>query len=499
MHLHPFTIESLANELSNELVNKRLVDAFTTDKHTLYLIFSSISIKVNFYQGEAFFQFPARDKLQKKNRLKVFNEIQGLLVREVKSYPYERIFRLILEGNKQLTFFLFGKFSQVAFHTNTLESYFPVDRKPIDLKEFKPFTIQDVDFTINGWEKEFKFLSQEQLTDFQKVISQHSKNEAINWLEQEKAHFLTSEWVILKNERAYTLAKGGEEGAVATFNSTLQALNEYSRLYLAFANFMAVKQSQIAHKKQLVKKTSNRVKSLQAKIEKLKNATTYKDKADLLMAYMHLVNEGDKSVTLTSFNGDKDITIKLNKSLTPQQNAARYYRKAKNQQKEVTFMEGTIAHLKETKQRLEEELERLQNETNFKQLQKIQKETATKKQVRLPYLKRLIDGFEVRIGRSAKDNDELLRVHSAKQDLWLHAKDVSGSHVIIRNPEKRVVPTTTLEKVAALAAHYSKAKNEGLAAVIYTERKFVRKPKGAHPGAVVVDKEEVILVEPTAI
>ena len=73
---------------------------------------------------------------------------------------------------------------------------------------------------------------------------------------------------------------------------------------------------------------------------------------------------------------------------------------------------------------------------------------------------------------------------------------MSGSHVIIRNPSGAKITLTTIEKVASIAAFYSKAKSEGLAAVIHTDRKYIRKPKGATPGLVKVDKEEVILVEP---
>lgn len=498
MHLHPFTIESFATELRSELINKRLVDAFTTDKNTLHLIFSSISIKINFYQGEAFFQFPERDKLQKKNRLKVFSDLHGHLVQKVISYPYERVFRIAFEGDKRLTFFLFGKFSQVALHNHQLIQYFPVDRKPVDLGEFYPFHIESLDFNAGGWKNKLKFLSQEQLLQVSEIKESKGGKEVLRWLEKEKEVYLKSEWGIYKTDSGYKLSKVDDPEAIAKFSSTIQALNEFSRLYLAYAKFQAVKQSQAAQKKQQIKKTINRIKSLKQKVAKLKTATTYKEKADLLMAYMHLVKEGDKQVTLTAFSGDQQVEITLNATLNPQQNAARYYRKAKNQQKEVVFIEGTIEHLERTLAQLNEDLLSIEQESSFKQLSRLQKQTASKKQVRLPYLKRLIDGFEVRIGRSAADNDLLLREFSAKHDVWLHAKGVSGSHVIIRNPEKRFIPTSTLEKVAALAAYHSKAKNEGLAAVIFTERKFVRKPKGAHPGAVVVDKEEVVLVEPSA-
>ena len=79
---------------------------------------------------------------------------------------------------------------------------------------------------------------------------------------------------------------------------------------------------------------------------------------------------------------------------------------------------------------------------------------------------------------------------------WLHAKDVSGSHVIIKEIAGKSFPKPVIEKAAEMAAFHSKKRNESLCPVIYTPRKFVRKRKGDAPGAVVLEKEQVILVEP---
>ena len=94
-------------------------------------------------------------------------------------------------------------------------------------------------------------------------------------------------------------------------------------------------------------------------------------------------------------------------------------------------------------------------------------------------------------------NDELLKL-SHKEDLWLHARGVPGSHVIIQmNRKNDFPPTNIIEKAAEIAAFYSKAKGSSLVPVIFTKRKYVRKGKGLPPGAVFVDKEDVVLVKPT--
>ncbi|HEX2900145.1 MAG TPA: NFACT RNA binding domain-containing protein, partial [Bacteroidia bacterium] len=100
------------------------------------------------------------------------------------------------------------------------------------------------------------------------------------------------------------------------------------------------------------------------------------------------------------------------------------------------------------------------------------------------------------VGKNAKQNDSLTFGHSRKDDLWLHARDTPGSHVIIRNPTAGPIPNPVLEFAASLAAKHSKRKHENLVPVQYTERKYVRKVKNGAAGAVLVEREKVIMIEP---
>ena len=106
------------------------------------------------------------------------------------------------------------------------------------------------------------------------------------------------------------------------------------------------------------------------------------------------------------------------------------------------------------------------------------------------------NGYDIFVGRNARNNDELSFRFAHKEDLWLHAKDVAGSHVVIRQRAGQNVPLAVLEYAAQLAAFYSKRKNDTLVPVLYTPRKYVRKRKGDPPGMVVVNREDVIIVEP---
>ena len=111
-----------------------------------------------------------------------------------------------------------------------------------------------------------------------------------------------------------------------------------------------------------------------------------------------------------------------------------------------------------------------------------------------PYHEYFVSGFPVWIGKNARSNDKLFNL-AHKEDIWLHAKSVSGSHVIIRAHQKKP-DKSVLEIAASFAAHQSKAKGSGWVPVIYTQKKYVRKAKNSPPGSVIVQKEQVIMVEP---
>ena len=106
------------------------------------------------------------------------------------------------------------------------------------------------------------------------------------------------------------------------------------------------------------------------------------------------------------------------------------------------------------------------------------------------------DGFEILVGKKAKDNDHLSFRIAKSLDLWMHAADYPGSHVVIRNPNRQEIPPRTLLEAAQLAAFYSQGRAQTKAAVHYTQKKFVNKPRGAAPGLVSLASFKTILVEP---
>src|SRR5690606_11068507 len=106
-------------------------------------------------------------------------------------------------------------------------------------------------------------------------------------------------------------------------------------------------------------------------------------------------------------------------------------------------------------------------------------------------------GLEAWVGKNAKGNAALTTRYAQPHDLWLHARGVAGSHVVVRRPSRTETPDRrAVEAAAALAAYFSQARTQPLAPVTVTERKYVRPVKGGPPGLVRVDREDVVMVAP---
>ncbi|WP_069132473.1 NFACT RNA binding domain-containing protein [Rhodohalobacter halophilus] len=241
----------------------------------------------------------------------------------------------------------------------------------------------------------------------------------------------------------------------------------------------------------------------------LERAEKYEEFGHLLMAHAHQKTDGGtESITIPNFYDDnKPVEIPLKPKQSIAENAQRYYDKSAKAIRSVEESKNRLKKLKKETKSLKailrsfQEIEKIyefddwfkENEDELKRLGVLSK---AKQVTSLPYRRTTIEGYEVWIGKNAKSNDQLT-TDAHKEDIWLHARGVSGSHVVIRmNNQKEMPPKRVIQKAAALAAWNSKAKGSKLAPVIVTKRKYVTKPKGSPTGAVRVQREEVEMVQP---
>lgn len=269
-----------------------------------------------------------------------------------------------------------------------------------------------------------------------------------------------------------------------------------------------------AIRKPLVKKQKMLASYLES-IQQMESLRNPEEIGHILLAYLHQIEPGQKKVTLQDLYNDGEIEISLDPKLSPQENATKYYNKHKNRKHKLVHIRQQVEELEADVLEGMEDLESFETlpapetlllgpngwEGNAFQLikplsKKHRKEELEAASKQLPFRMYKREGFEILVGKNARNNDELSFHFAAKNDLWLHAKDVTGSHVVIRHRAGKDLPPMVLEYAAQLAAFFSKRKQDTLVPVIYTPRKYIRKRKGDPPGLVAVDREQVIMVEP---
>ena len=308
-------------------------------------------------------------------------------------------------------------------------------------------------------------------------------------------------YALVEKEGGLLLSLLPEAEAKATYANPIQASNELFYQALVLGSFEKEKNSLLKSYQDQLKRTEAYLKKSGEKLEELKNSPPPSQLADVLMAHLHAFGESNREVELDNFYTGEKVKISLKPNQKPQDLAASLYRKSKNRQMEIDQLEKTLAAKKVQAQSLQSLLDRLQEAQDFRALKEFKKEhkedlPVSKMEVSSPFKVFEVEGYTVWVGKSAKDNDEMLRNFVHKDDLWLHARQVPGSHVVIRRKGMPTVPEKVVERAASLAAFYSKLKTDSLSPVIVTEVKFVRKVKGSSPGSVVVDREKVILVAP---
>ena len=233
-------------------------------------------------------------------------------------------------------------------------------------------------------------------------------------------------------------------------------------------------------------------------------AAALRSRADLLMARLHEVPRGASTVELADFEGGT-TTLELDPSLSAVDNAEDLYARAKKRERAAHRLPDRVREAVAERNRLESFLESLEKgSADPAELARWVAEVRPSKdgspaaQERLPYrVFRSSGGLEIRVGRSGRANDELTFHNSAPNDIWLHARDVAGAHVILRwGDRKQNPPRRDLIEAAILAAVSSKARSSGTVPVDWTRRKYVRSPRNAPPGAVIPDRVSTLFVEP---
>lgn len=254
----------------------------------------------------------------------------------------------------------------------------------------------------------------------------------------------------------------------------------------------------------LVKKYEMQLEHHRDSASHSRRAEEYQTTAQLLLSLPNQKGKPGEEIELDFPDGSKK-KVKLEKLKTINENAGRYFAKAKdareNAQRRKMLIPRTEERLATVRAALADlgaaeklkDIERIKQQIYKIPDSKMQDNNSEESKYRVFDLG---DGYTLYVGKNAANNDELTMKFARPNDLWFHARGSSGSHAVLRLESGDKPPKYIIQRAASVAAYYSGAKNAKYTPVCYTFKKNVRKPKGAAVGAVTVTREEVILVEP---
>lgn len=256
------------------------------------------------------------------------------------------------------------------------------------------------------------------------------------------------------------------------------------------------------------------LKSIERTVAESKNADRYKQIGDLIFANVNAIEKGTKSVELIDYFDPAmpEISVELDEKLTPQQNADRYFKRFQKARDSVYMAENRKARTVNELEMLEsakKEVESSDSAEKIKELRKslteqelLRQEIAQEKHIEEfggERIRRFLtpEGWEILYGENSKANDYLTQRVARPNDLWFHARSITGAHVVIRTSgHKGDVPRPIIIQAAKIAAQNSDAKHSSLVPIDYTFRKYVRKPRSSAPGFVTYRNEKTIDINP---
>ncbi len=236
---------------------------------------------------------------------------------------------------------------------------------------------------------------------------------------------------------------------------------------------------------------------------------------ELITANIYTIPKSVKEVSLINYYSEtgESVTIPLNPNLSPQENAQRYFKKYSKAKSTFTYTKKQLEDSLKELEYLEGVLQLLDNCTTLKEIDEVRQELSEQGYITIKRRKRAksqsgkkdslseplrfrsSDGFDIYVGKNNKQNDYLTLKLAQSKDIWLHTKDIAGSHVVIKRNGKDI-PDTTIEEAAVLAAWHSKARMSANVPVDYTAVKNVSKPSGARPGMVIYVNNKTAIVTP---
>lgn len=540
MSFDGFFLHHLTNELQEQIEKGRiqkinqpfdheLVLTIRNNRRNYKLLLSAHPVFGRIQTTEANFQNP-----QNPNTFTMIMRkyLQGAVIETIQQIENDRILEIVVSNKNEigdhikatLVVEIMGKHSNiilidknehktiesikhVGFSQNSYRTILPGSTyiAPPKTKAINPFDISDQtlfellqtnDLSPKNLQQLFQGLGRDTALELSNCLKDNKLNDFRQFFSREYHPSLTE-----KSFSAVQFSSSHE-----TFQSLGQLLDYYYQ-EKAEKDRIAQQASDLIHRVQSeLEKNIKKLAKQQDELLATENAEEFRQKGELLTTYLSIVPNNQDVVVLDNYYTNQTIEISLDRALTPNQNAQRYFKKYQKLKEAVKHLKGIISDTENTITYLES-VETSLNHASMEDINDIREEL-----VETGFIKRRAhdkqhkrkkpeqylasDGKTIiMVGRNNLQNDELTFKMARKGELWFHAKDIPGSHVLIRD---NLNPSDEVKTDAAeLAAYYSKARLSNLVQVDMIEVKKLNKPSGTKPGFVTYTGQKTLRVTPT--
>ena len=531
MYKNYFILRRFAAELNERLSGCRVMEIFSQEKDTavLHLDKEDLHLEVCVNPGFPFLNLRKSFNRAKKNTVEIFAEYLPAEIKSIETCENDRIIRINFQ-HFALYFAVRGKYTNLTLIDDRggAQAFKKTDDNeiPIFVKETGTLifsenyknTLPSEDLKsctqFEDIRKKFPFIGKEI------VLESKYRDKAGSTLEDKIKILEQIIFEIGRETPAVFTDKNEFEArlAVDTFHIFPRDKKElFDDMTAAFEFFIgrhffflaAAEKSKKISKKldRELKNISNKLNSVKATIENGSSEEKYAKLGNILLINLGSMRKGMPKISVEDpYEEGKIIDVPLDEKMSPRQNADKYFNKAKSERIGLEKSKHLFKGLSKEYEKLKDIETKFKSASSMKDFNFIMKELNMKEdanrseqdELRDKFKHYLIDGkYNVYVGKDSANNDLLTTRFAKQNDYWFHARSVSGSHVVLRNDNKKEqVPKNILKKAAALAAYHSKAKTAGMAPVSYALKKYVVKKKGMEPGKVALLKEDVLIVKP---
>ncbi len=263
-----------------------------------------------------------------------------------------------------------------------------------------------------------------------------------------------------------------------------------------------LKSSALSGARRRLKRSMKLLANLTSDLEEAGRSKEFRHFGNILVTHRHRLKKGLKELTVRDFSGETEITVPLDPTLDPDRNIRLYFRRAKKGEKGLLLIMNRRSRIKND---MEADRKRIDSISALEDPQGVLAAVPAGKRPsrneaggeQASFRSFEIEGsYKVYVGRNDRENDMLTHRFSSRRDLWFHAQGVPGSHVILK-VDKGSIPSRIIEKAASIAAWFSKGRKSATVPVIYSEKRYVSKPRNSRPGTAVTTRGKTIFVTPS--